>query len=32
MTKLAEAGAFAGTASPAKQATQRKQKEEPNEK
>ena len=32
MTKLVQAGAFAGTESPAKQATQRKRKEEPNEK
>ena len=32
MTKLVQAGAFAGTESPAKQATQRKHKEEPNEK
>ena len=32
MTKLVQAGAFAGKASPVKQATQRKHKEEPNEK
>jgi len=32
MTKLVQAGAFAGTESPVKQATQRKHKEEPNEK
>ena len=32
MTKLVQAGAFAGKESPAKQATQRKHKEEPNEK
>ena len=32
MTKLVQAGAFAGKASPVKQSTQRKHKEEPNEK
>ena len=32
MTKLVQAGAFAGKESPVKQATQRKRKEEPNEK
>ena len=32
MTKLVQAGAFAGKESPTKQATQRKRKEEPNEK
>ena len=32
MTKLADAGAFAGTASPVKKSIQRKNKEEPNEK
>ena len=32
MTKLVQAGAFAGKESPVKQATQRKHKEKPNEK